>query len=397
MKIVVQKYGGSSVADTTKIMKIAERLKQKVNDGNKLAVVVSAMGKTTNKLLKLSKEITKKPSPRELDMLVTTGEQIAASLLTMALIEIGIKAKSLNAFQAGISTTSNHTDANIKDIATEKLKNFLNNNDVIIITGFQGITKDHDITTLGRGGSDTSAVAIASALNAPCEIYSDFPGIFTTDPRLFPEAKKLKHITYDEIMEMSRLGANVLHPRAVEIAKKYNTPLYCGATFSDEEGTIIDNKENLENPVVTGMSIMVKQTQVTITNLPTDHAVVNNIFAYLGERNINIDMISIIHLNDNLNLSFTYIEDDQNYFEDVMENLKFEFHECEIKYSHGCTKISIVGLGMRSEKGVASRFFQALKNIHVELVTTSEIKISALINKKYMQDAINALAKEFKL
>ncbi len=314
MKIVVQKYGGSSVADTTKIMKIAERLKQKVNDGNKLAVVVSAMGKTTNKLLKLSEEITKKPSPRELDMLVTTGEQIAASLLTMALIEIGIKAKSLNAFQAGISTTSNHTDANIKDIATEKLKNFLNNNDVIIITGFQGITKDHDITTLGRGGSDTSAVAIASALNAPCEIYSDFPGIFTTDPRLFPEAKKLKHITYDEIMEMSRLGANVLHPRAVEIAKKYNTPLYCGATFSDEEGTIIDNKENLENPVVTGMSIMVKQTQVTITNLPTDHAVVNNIFAYLGERNINIDMISIIHLNDNLNLSFTYIEDDQNYF-----------------------------------------------------------------------------------
>ncbi|MBN2279947.1 MAG: aspartate kinase [Candidatus Marinimicrobia bacterium] len=396
MNLIVQKYGGSSVADTTKIKKVAEKIKRRVNDDTKLVVVVSAMGKTTDQLLALAKEISAIPNPRELDMLVTTGEQVSVSLLSMALQETGLRAKSLNSFQAGITATSNFTDANIKNIHSQKLRNFLNDQDVLIITGFQGITENNDITTLGRGGSDTSAVAIAAALNAQCEIYSDFPGIFTTDPRIFPAAKKLKHINYDEIMEMSRLGANVLHTRAVEIAKKFNVPLYCGATFSEEEGTIIDAKE-IETSVVTGMSIMEKQTRVTIGNLPMDHKTVNQVFAFLGDKKINIDMISIIELKNTLNLSFTYIEEEADKFETAIVQLQEKFIECDILYRHGDCKISVVGLGMRSEKGVASRFFRTLENIPIELVTTSEIKISALIRKEYKNQAVQALAKEFNL
>ena len=396
MNIIIQKYGGSSVADTTKIKKVAEKIRRRIIWDTKLIVVVSAMGKTTDKLLQLAKEISETPSPRELDMLITTGEQVAVSLLSMALQELGVKAKSLNSFQAGINTTSTFSDANIKEIDSQKLKDYLVDNDVLIITGFQGISKDNDVTTLGRGGSDTSAVAIAASLQSGCEIYSDFPGIFTTDPRIFPAAKKLKHINYDEIMEMSRLGSNVLHTRAVEIAKKFNVPLYCAATFSEEVGTIIDSQE-IETSVVTGMSIMDKQTRVTIANLPTDHKVINRVFDFLGERKINIDMISIIELKKSLNLSFTYIEEEMNFFEESMVQLQNKFQECEIIYRHGDCKISVVGLGMRSEQGVASRFFKTLENIPIELVTTSEIKISALIRKEYKNNAIIALAKEFEL
>jgi len=396
MNIIVQKYGGSSVADTTKIKKVAAKIRQRIVNDTKLVVVVSAMGKTTDKLLELAKEISDKPNPRELDMLVTTGEQVSVSLLSMALQETGLRAKSLNSFQAGITATTNFTDAMIQNIDASKITNHLKENNVLIITGFQGITETNEVTTLGRGGSDTSAVAIASALKSPCEIYSDFPGIFTTDPRIFPKAKKLKHINYDEIMEMSRLGSNVLHTRAVEIAKKFNIPLYCAATFSDEEGTIIDSKE-IETSVVTGMSIMDKQTRVTIANLPMDHKTVNQVFAFLGTKKINIDMISIIELKNTLNLSFTYIEEEADKFENAMVQLQEKFQECEILYRHGDCKISVVGLGMRSEEGVASRFFKTLEEIPIELVTTSEIKISALVRKEYKDKAVLALAKEFEL
>ncbi len=396
MNITVQKYGGSSVADTTKIKQVAQKISQRVSGNHKLVVVVSAMGKTTDNLLQLAEDISPNPSPRELDMLVTTGEQVSVSLLSMALQEINIKAKSLNSFQAGISTTATFSDASIKKIDSQLLTQHLKDHDVLIITGFQGISESNDVTTLGRGGSDTSAVAIAAALNSPCEIYSDFPGIFTTDPRIFPAAKKLKHINYDEIMEMSRLGANVLHTRAVEIAKKFDIPLYCAATFSNEEGTRIDSKE-IESTVITGMSLMDKQTRVTIANLPTDHKVINQVFSFLGEKRINIDMISIIELKKSLNLSFTYIEEEADYFEESMQQLKEKLSDCEILYRHGDCKISVVGLGMRSEKGVASRFFKTLENIPIELVTTSEIKISALVRKEYKQKAVNAIAKEFEL
>jgi len=396
MDIIVQKYGGSSLADTDKIKEIAKKISNKVEQGNKLAVVVSAMGDTTDELEKLAEDVSQNPSAREMDMLITTGEQVSASLVSMALNERDIDALSLNAFQAEIATNEAHNQASIEKINSKKLKEYFGEYEVLIITGFQGISSEGHITTLGRGGSDTSAVAIAAALDAPCEIYSDFAGIFTTDPRHYSEAKKIKQISYDEILEMARLGSNVLHPRAVEIAKKYNVTLYCGGTFSEEEGTTITS-EPLEKSVVTGLSIMDNQTQVTISNLPPDHIVVNEMFKYMGRKHVNIDMISIINIDNSINLSFSYVETDQEYFKQALKDFQKDFKDSNIRHKHNYTKVSVVGLGMRSEKGVASRFFTALEDVPIELVTTSEIKISCLIDKKYKEEALQSLAEEFDL
>ncbi|HMA62351.1 MAG TPA: aspartate kinase [bacterium] len=396
MELVVQKYGGSSLSSVEKIQKVARKIAKRVNEGPKLIVVVSAMGSTTDRLEELAHEISSKPGPREMDMLVTTGEQISASLVAMALKELQVTAISLNAFQAEINTNSIHTDANIENINGEKLKQYLDGNDVLIVTGFQGISEEGNITTLGRGGSDTSAVALAGAVNASCEIYSDFPGIFTTDPRIYPDAKKLEQVSYDEILEMARLGANVLHPRAVAIAKKYEIPLVCAGTFSDEEGTLISS-EPIEEAVVTGLSVMENQTQVTISNLPPDHKVVNKMFKYLGDKQLNIDMISIINIDDSLNLSFSYVEKDKNYFKKALDDFQENFKKSNITHEHNFIKLSVVGLGMRKEGGVASRFFNALDSLPINLVTTSEIKISCLLDNQYKKQAVAALAEEFNL
>src|SRR6056297_503473 len=396
MELVVQKYGGSSLSSVEKIQKVARKIAKRVNEGPKLIVVVSAMGSTTDRLEELAHEISSKPAPREMDMLVTTGGQISASLVAMALKELQVTAISLNAFQAEINTNSIHTDANIYNINGEKLKPYLDCNDVLIVTGFQGISEEGNITTLGRGGSDTSAVALAGAVNASCEIYSDFPGIFTTDPRIYPDAKKLDQVSYDEILEMARLGANVLHPRAVAIAKKYEIPLVCAGTFSDEEGTLISS-EPIEEAVVTGLSVMENQTQVTISNLPPDHKVVNKMFKYLGDKQLNIDMISIINIDDSLNLSFSYVEKDKNYFKKALDDFQENFKKSNITHEHNFIKLSVVGLGMRKEGGVASRFFNALDGLPINLVTTSEIKISCLLDNQYKKQAVAALAEEFNL
>lgn len=396
MELVVQKYGGSSLSSVEKIQKVARKIADRVDGGPKLVVVVSAMGSTTDRLEELAHEISSEPKPREMDMLVTTGEQISASLVAMSLREFQIKAISLNAFQAEINTNSIHTDANIENINAKKLKQYLDGNDVLIVTGFQGISEEGNITTLGRGGSDTSAVALAGALNASCEIYSDFPGIFTTDPRIYPEAKKLNQVSYDEILEMARLGANVLHPRAVAIAKKYEIPLVCAGTFSDEDGTLISS-EPIEEAVVTGLSVMENQTQVTISNLPPDHKVVNKMFKYLGDKQLNIDMISIINIADSLNLSFSYVERDKNYFKKALDDFQESFKKSNITHEHNFIKLSVVGLGMRKEGGVASRFFNALDSLPINLVTTSEIKISCLFDRQYKKQAVAALAEEFNL
>ncbi|WP_129407836.1 aspartate kinase [Marinitoga lauensis] len=396
MNIVVQKYGGSSVADTEKIKYVAKKIKNKVDEGYKVVVIVSAMGKTTDNLINLAREISKKPHPRELDMLLTTGEQISVSLLSMALNDLKVKTKSLNAFQAGIFTTSDFNNARIQKFKTSKVKRLLEEYDILVITGFQGITEEGDYTTLGRGGSDTSAVAIAAALDAKCEIYSDFPGIFTFDPRRYSNAKKIKYITYDEMLEMSSLGAKVLHSRAVEVAKKYNITVYCASTFSDEEGTYVVT-DNIENPVVTGMSVMENQTQVTITNLPFNHAIIYNIFEKIAQKGFNVDMISIININGKLNVSFTIIEEEMEHFDKYLKDALTAFNESQVTYEHGYAKVSVVGIGMKTEKGVASRFFKALEDIPLRMVTTSEIKISCLIDKKYLDNAIKALIKEFEL
>ena len=395
MPTIVQKYGGSSVADTAKIKKIAEKIADRIKQKNKLVVVVSAMGKTTDNLINSAKEITSNIVPRELDMLLTTGEQVTAALLSIALNDIGIKTRSMNAFQLEILTTDDFNAARIKNLKVDKIENLLEEFDAIIVTGFQGITEEGDITTLGRGGSDTSAVALAAALNVDCEIYSDVVGIYTTDPRTHPAALKLKNVAYDEMLEMSSLGAKVLHSRSVEIAKKYNIKIYCGSTFSDEEGSYVVD-DYLEQPSVTGLSSMDKQTQVTISNLPLDYTIIHDIFESVAKHGLNVDMISVIS-NSGLNVSFTIIEDEKHNFQKALSEVLQDLPKLKIKYHSGYSKVSIVGVGMKSSSGVAAKYFNALKDIPIKLVTTSEIKISCLVEEKYKDDAMQALIKMFNL
>jgi aspartate kinase len=395
MKIIVQKYGGSSVADAEKIKAVAVKISKKIIGKAKLVVVVSAMGKTTDNLIKLAKEVSKKSVPRELDMLLTTGEQVSASLLAMALNDIGIKSKSLNAFQAKIMTTGDYMQARIKNLKSKRINDLLKENDALIVTGFQGITEDGEITTLGRGGSDTSAVALAAALNAKCEIYSDVAGIYTTDPRLHPAAKKLKYITYDEMLEMSSLGAKVLHSRSVEIAKKFGITIYCGSTFSDEEGSYV-MKNNIEQPIVSGLSVMDHQTQVTLSNLPMDNNLVQQIFEKVAREGLNVDMISVI-CNSGLNISFTIVEEKKSHVAKALSLILKDMKGFNLHYKSGYSKISIVGIGMKSSSGVASKFFKALEKVPLSLVTTSEIKISCLVEEKFKEKAIKALVTEFEL
>ncbi len=398
MNLIAHKYGGSSVATTEKIKNIALKVSKKVSEGYKLIVVVSAMGKTTDGLINLAKEITEFPSLREMDMLLTTGEQVSASLLSIALTSIGLKSVSLNAFQAGIVTTGNFTEARIKNFDRGKILGLLGENDVIVITGFQGVNEEGELTTLGRGGSDTSAVALAAALGITCEIYSDVAGIFTVDPKLHPGAKKIKYITYDEMLELASLGAKVLHSRSVEIAKKFGIKIYCGSTFNDEEGSyVIDENDIIEQPVVTGMSLLENETQVTINNLPVDFKLVKTLFEKIAAAGLNVDMISIINHEENLSVSFTIIEDKKLELDKTLNKVLKELEGWKIDYFAGYVKLSTVGIGMKSSVGVASRFFKALQDIPIKLVTTSEIRISCLIEAKYKEEAVKSIVNEFGL
>lgn len=395
---VVQKYGGSSVADTERILNVARRVAAKVGSGSKAIVVVSAMGKTTDNLIKLSKQITGEPDAREMDMLLVTGEQISAALLAMALHTLGLRSKSLNAFQAGIKTTGRFTEAKIKLINKKKLESLLQDNDALVVTGFQGVTDDDELTTLGRGGSDTSAVALAAGMQYPCEIYSDVAGIYTCDPKLYPSAKKVRYISYDEMLELAASGAKVLHSRAVEIAKRYNITVYCGSSFSNEEGSYVVNEDTMiEKVVVSGLTTMDNQTQVVVKKLPVDYTLLRSIFEKVAEAELNIDMISIINNGQDLSVSFTIIDEKKKHLEAALKKVLKGFAGYAIEYNTGFVKVSVVGVGMKSGIGVAADFFKALNNIPIRLVTTSEIKISCLMEEKYKQTAINALAKKFKL
>lgn len=398
MKIVVQKYGGSSVATTERIKKIAQKVSEKVNSGTKVLIVVSAMGKTTDSLIRLAKEITDSPDPRELDMLLSTGEQVSVSLLSMALKTIGLKSKSLNAFQAGIRTTGNFTEAKIINFDQEKILNLMEELDVLVITGFQGINEEGEMTTLGRGGSDTSAVALAAALQIDCEIYSDVAGIYTIDPRLHPAAKKVKYITYDEMLELASLGAKVLHSRSVEIAKKFGIKLYCASSFMDEEGSfVVGENIVIEQPVVTGCSIMEDQTQVFIKNLPVDYSRIKDLFAKVASEGLNVDMISIINTGTNLEVSFTIVQEKTKHIDQALRKVLSDLKDWNTEFHSGFIKLSVVGIGMRSGIGVASDFFKALEKIPIRLVTTSEIAISCLIEEQFKQQAVDAIVREFNL
>jgi aspartate kinase len=356
------------------------------------------MGKTTDGLINLAKQINPEPDAREMDMLLATGEQTSAALLSIALHKLKIKSKSLNAFQAQIRTEGKFSQARIKDFNVKKIFRLFNSNDVLVVTGFQGITDEGDLTTLGRGGSDTSAVALAAALRADCEIYSDVAGIYSTDPKLYPTAKKRAFLSYDEMLELSASGAKVLHSRSIEIAKKFNITIYCGSTFSDQKGSYVMNEDKIiEREVVTGLTVQENQTQVVIKNLPHDYSLIRKLFHKVAVAGFNVDMISIIADEDGINVSFTIIDENEKRIANAIKKVLKDLSKYTMEFHPDFIKVTVVGIGMKSSIGVASDFFTAMKSIPIRLVTTSEIKISCLIEKKYLKLAVKVLTSKFNL
>ena len=401
MGILVHKYGGTSVASTDKIKNIAKKIVAEKEKGHDLVVVVSAMGKTTDDLIELSKKISTNPDKRDLDMLLSTGEQVSISLLSMALKEYGVDAICLTGFQAGIKTQGPHTKNKIIDIDIEKVKSYLKEGKVVVVAGFQGMNEKGDITTLGRGGSDTTAVALAAKLRGGCHIYTDVDGIYSVDPRLYKEAKKLDDISYEEMREMASLGAGIMEPRAVEIGCKYQIPIYVASSQHDITGTTIRGVDhNMEENVITGLSISDDVLMVTISNLEFKVENIAIVFEKLAEANINVDMISqTAPINGIVNLSFTASTDDYDVMKEVMQQLKKQYQEIDIELEDDITKVSVIGVGMLNQSGVTGKIFRILANHHISFrqVTTSEISISYTINKKDKATTVAVLAGELGL
>ncbi|WP_055666802.1 aspartate kinase [Desnuesiella massiliensis] len=399
MAIVIQKYGGSSVGTTEKIRKVAQTIISRREKGDKVVVVVSAMGDATDDLINLAKAITDNPDKRELDALLSTGEMVSSSLLAMAIKALGYDAVSYTAYQLGIKTTGNYGKSLIDDINETKIKDSLDEDKIVIVAGFQGINEDGDITTLGRGGSDTTAVAIAVKVKGICEIYTDVDGIYNVDPRLYKNAKKLDSIDYEEMLELASLGAQVMHSRSIELGQKYRIPIYVGLSNSDIKGTIIKevNNMNMEGKPVTGVATSDDDISVTLKELAVDINILADIFDTLGSNKINIDMISqTAPFNNKVNVSFTVPKDDLNECRSILLNF---IEENNISMDTDITKFSIVGIGMKSTSGVAARMFKVFKenNITVKMITTSEIRITCSIKKEDKMKAIELMAEEFNL
>lgn len=399
MAIVVQKYGGSSVGNIEKIKKVAQTIVNRKEKGDKVVVVVSAMGDTTDDLINLAKAITENPDKRELDVLLSTGEMVSSSLLAMAIKTLGYDAVSYTAYQLGIKTTGNYGKSLIDDINERKIKDSLEEDKIVIVAGFQGINEDGDITTLGRGGSDTTAVAIAVKVRGICEIYTDVDGIYNVDPRLYKNAKKLDSIDYEEMLELASLGAQIMHSRSIELGQKYRIPIYVGLSNSDIRGTIIRevNNMNMESKPVTGIATSDDDISVTLKELAVDINILADIFDTLGSRKINIDMISqTAPFNNKVNVSFTVPKDDLEECKGILLNF---VEESNISMDTDITKFSIVGIGMKSTSGVAARMFKVFKenNITVKMITTSEIRITCAIKKEDKMKAIELMAEEFNL
>ena len=401
MAMVVQKYGGSSIATTDKIRHVAERVAARAAKGDRVVVVLSAMGDTTDTLIGMAKELSEVPTKRELDMLMSTGEQVSISLLSMALNNMGHESVALTGLQAGIMTEGFHTRARIQDIEIQNVEQYLEKDKIVVVAGFQGVNEQGDITTLGRGGSDTTAVALAAKLQCACEIYTDVDGIYTIDPRLFPTARKLDTITYEEMLEMASLGSGVMETRSVEIGQRYDVPIYVALSSEDWPGTTIKEYDGtMESKVITGLSVSDKDLMVTVNYVPYDIKNISMIFEAVAEMEINIDMISQTAPSHGLvNLSFTAPKTDENTIIDIMEKVKGKFEGVELEIEKDITKLSVVGIGMRSQSGVAAKMFKVFAdyNIQFKQVTTSEIRISYVINTKDKQKAIEAVAKKFNL
>ena len=404
-KIIVQKFGGTSVADTDKIKNVARTVIKEKQNGNDVVVVVSAMGHTTDYLVKMAKDLSPNPSSREMDMLLSTGEGVSIALLAMAIQAAGYDAVSFNAMQIGIVTENVHSKARIIDIKTDKLKKNLQEGKIIVVAGFQGVTPDGEITTLGRGGSDTSAVALAAALNAErCDIYTDVEGVYTTDPRVVPNASRLREISYEEMLELAHAGANVLHPRSVETAKQFNVPLRVRSSFkTDNLGTLILGVDKMEiyKPVA-GVAADLSQARIVVCDVPDTPGQAAMIFGKLAQEGISVDMIiqsyarKVSNTND---IAFTIDSSDLEKTKAALEELKDELKAGDIKIDENIAKVSIVGAGMIDRPGIASTMFETLAklNVNIRMISTSEIKISCLVDKEDAKRAVVALHKEFQL
>lgn len=400
IKRSVLKFGGTSVGDFSKIRKIAEYLNKRVQDQEKLIVVVSAMGKTTDQLLRNVELLSDKPDNHDLAMLLTTGEQQTISYLSIALNEIGVKTRAVTGFQAGIKTKGHYMKSKILNIDGCVLEKMIDANKVIIVAGFQGINEEGELTTLGRGGSDTTAVALAATLKAPCEIYTDVAGVYGTDPRLYTEAKRLETVSFEEMMEMSALGSGVLETRSVEIAKNYNVPIYLGKALSKESGTwIMEQNNSLEKKAVTGVALDKEMNYITFSYPKNNAQLLKKIFLLLEKNEINVDMISQTVNDNGLQLSFTMKNTEASELHLISEELKTEFLDLKYEVQTDYVKISVIGSGMRDMSGVASKVFLTLLDNQIDFyqVTTSEISISYVIDEKNGALAVNRLCQIFKL
>lgn len=396
MGIIVQKYGGSSVSDVSKIKFIAERVIARKKKGDSMVVVLSAMGRSTNKLIDLAKGISENPDKRELDQILSTGEIVSISLLAMAIKDMGYDAISYTGAQVGIKTTDLYGEALIKSIDSKKIIQNLDQGKIVIIAGFQGVNSKGDVTTLGRGGSDTTAVALTCALGGICEIYTDVSGIYSLDPRKFIGAKKLEYINYEEMMELSSLGAKVMHTRSVELGKKYNIPIYVGMSTEENGGTfIMDN--NMEKKIVTGIVTDSDDISINLTNVDSNINMISKLFNSIAQNRINVDMISqTAPISSRINISFTIPKEEKNL---CLDTIREYVNDNQIQVDSDICKFSVVGLGMKTSYGVAARVFEIFSNnnIEVKMITTSEIRITCAIREKDEELAAELVAREFGL
>ncbi len=401
MSVIVQKFGGTSVADATKIKTAAQRAVRKMREGYQVVVVVSARGKKTDELVSLAREITDNPPPREMDMLLSTGEQESVALTAMAVQSLGVEAVSFTGGQIGIVTDSSHTKARIRHISTDRMRSALDAGKIIIACGFQGVDEDLNITTLGRGGSDSTAAALAAVLDAAeCEIYTDVEGVFTTDPRLVQSSRKIDHITYDEMLELASFGAGVMHSRSIEFAKKYRVPLRVRPSYSDGEGTLISSQGLAQPPVVTGVALVRNEARVSLSDIPDRPGVMSLIFSQMAQRKIPIDMVvQDVGSGGLAEVSFTVPENELADALTAAQTAVKQLGSGQVLHGTNVSKVSAVGSGMKTHTGVAAQMFSVLAeaNINIGMVTTSEIKISVLVDRSQSEAAVQAVHDGFKL
>lgn len=397
--LIVKKFGGSSVADKERILNVARRCVEDYKNGNDVVVVLSAMGKTTDHLIEMAHDINPNPSKREMDMLLATGEQTSVALMSMAMATLGVPSISLNAFQVAMHTSSSYSNARFKRIDSDRIRHELDNKKIVIITGFQGINKYDDITTLGRGGSDTTAVALAAALHADaCEIYTDVEGVYTADPRVVPNAKKMKEITYDEMLELATLGAKVLHNRSVEMAKKYGVQLVVRSSLNNAEGTVVKEEVEVESMLVSGVAVDKNAARVALIGLKDEPGIAFKVFDLLGKKNINVDVIlQSIGRDGTKDISFTVARDQVGEVEKILEANRTRLTFDSLETDSTVAKVSVVGAGMQSNAGVAGKMFEALYNVgvNIRMIATSEIRITVLIDEADVDTATKAVHDKF--